>query len=224
MSDQLKLAAATNEMDSRGTPLADEVEGFLKDEAGESSEPDESFNPNRMDLTEPWKGYRAGGTWEEMIYHRTLERLMAMSDEEFALEAHRMGEFGDEDIGDPSNSGAVARRMAAREAAIRRGTTLADEVEGFLEGGEEGSPGVVESEMGPQEGSVDIPSGSSDFAALLTAWLGSTETQQEFIARGFIDAHPELAEPWNSEAPGFGQNLPSMLNWWGGPEGGLEDA
>ena len=33
MADQLKLAAATNEMDSRGTPLADEVEDFLKDTA-----------------------------------------------------------------------------------------------------------------------------------------------------------------------------------------------
>ena len=31
MIDQLKLAAATAEMDSRGTPLADEVEDFLKD-------------------------------------------------------------------------------------------------------------------------------------------------------------------------------------------------
>ena len=48
----------------------------------------------------------------------------------------------------------------------------------------------------------------------LAEYLQLSESERQFIARSWADAHPDLATPWQDDLASGGQPLTEMMDWW----------
>ena len=53
----------------------------------------------------------------------------------------------------------------------------------------------------------------------LAGYIQLPESEQEFIARSWMDEHPDLAVPWREGVVGGGQPLADLMDWWMGQGG-----
>ena len=138
MADQLKLSAATNEIESRGTPMADEVEGQLPIWSLESPEDGESYDAARRQVSDIQQMENLKNLHHNAKRSGDRARMKELEDEMSVLAAKQtisLGKRGFDKGGVRPDAKIKGRRKWAEREVERQGAPRS-EVEGFLSGWE----------------------------------------------------------------------------------------